>query len=130
MPHITEDSVNGEVNPAVEELYLASLNAEAKLQAQGVDPRVLPIASQTIKAAELARENVTDPMTGLLNRRGMEMWMERNKPEVFGVIFADGRNFKQYNNISYDAGDAVIGQIGEKMAGKLRIQEPDETVRN
>ena len=128
-PHITEAPEVVDAIPELEESYLHSLNAEAKLQVQGLDPRVLPMASQTVRAAELARQTVTDPMTGLLNRHGMEMWMERNRPEVFGVVFADGRNFKQYNNISYDAGNTVIEQIGSEVAGKLRIGEPDEATR-
>ncbi|MBA2278864.1 hypothetical protein H0V99_00260 [Candidatus Saccharibacteria bacterium] len=128
-PHIAEAAESVELNPEVEKLYLASVNAEANLIKNGVDPRILPMAGQAIKHAETARENITDPLTGLLNRRGMDLWMERNKPEVFGVIFADGRNFKQYNNISYDAGNAVIEKIGTEIAGKLRITESEEEIK-
>ena len=59
----------------------------------------------------------TDPLTGLLNRRGMEAYVRKNlRPcEVCAALF-DIDNFKLYNDTyCHDAGDACLRRVAKLM---------------
>jgi GGDEF domain-containing protein len=128
--HISEASDDHVIDSRIETQYLSLLNAEARLHAEGVPPEDLAIMSMTKKVIENTRESVTDPMTGLMNRKGMELWLKRNNPEAVGILFADGRKFKEINNTyGHETGDKVIRWTGRQLADKFRIGEPEETVR-
>ncbi len=126
-PFIVEDLGGRIVNEVVEKHRIAVINEELQFMMQGIDPKDLAVGSLYAKYVESGQESVIDPLTGLLNRKGMELWYERYCPEVFGIIFADGRNFKRINDTyGHDTGDDVIRNIGEKMSDKFRIGKPDE----
>ncbi|NWA46663.1 GGDEF domain-containing protein, partial [Pseudomonas reactans] len=59
----------------------------------------------------LNQENVTDPLTGLTNRRGLQLilddWESRRQP--FAVLALDIDHFKQVNDsYGHGAGDLVL----------------------
>jgi diguanylate cyclase (GGDEF)-like protein len=76
---------------------------------------------------ELEVLSVTDPLTGLYNRRYFEKLMEsemaisiRNE-ETISIILLDVDNFKTINELhGYSSGDAVIRSIGRIIADCLR----------
>ena len=59
---------------------------------------------------DLANRALTDPLTGLPNRRGMERELSRGTYRgMFGVLLCDIDHFKAVNdNHGHDAGDAVL----------------------
>ncbi len=64
-----------------------------------------------------------DPVTGLLNRRGLENSVNEllaNSKHV-GVIFLDADKFKRINDkLGHKAGDNLLKDIGDKLVGTLR----------
>lgn len=68
-------------------------------------------------------ENVTDPLTGLFNRRGMQAtldaWMDQEEP--FALIMLDIDHFKAVNDtFGHDVGDKVLGFLASKMRDNAR----------
>jgi diguanylate cyclase (GGDEF)-like protein len=56
-----------------------------------------------------------DPLTGLLNRRSYDEYMEANSGKKKGILFIDADNFKQVNNYGYDVGDEGLKIIANAM---------------
>ncbi|MCW8835991.1 MAG: GGDEF domain-containing protein [Rhodospirillales bacterium] len=92
------------------------------------------IARQFDRIAELERLAITDDLTGLFNRRGFEMELQRSMAnatrhkETAVVVFIDLDGFKPINDTyGHAAGDAVLQQV----AGLLRdgIRETDAACR-
>ena len=85
------------------------------------------IAEQKRKIRELESLAITDPLTGLLNRRGLEMELDhaiaRNRrhaePGLFVYIDLDG--FKEVNDtFGHAAGDALIGHVSGMLKDSIR----------
>lgn len=88
----------------------------------------------TIQANELRDLNrdlellsVTDPLTGLYNRRHFERLMEREmalairNDETISIILLDVDNFKAINEQhGHSGGDAVLRNVGQVIAGQIR----------
>lgn len=75
---------------------------------------------------ELNRESITDPLTGLTNRRGKRLalteWETRQRP--FAVIVVDIDHFKQVNDThGHAVGDQVIQFAGQLMR---RVSRSDD----
>jgi len=70
------------------------------------------------RIGKLNRASMTDPLTGLQNRRGLQQgledWQARGQP--FGIIALDIDRFKSINDgHGHDVGDAAIVHIAEQM---------------
>ncbi|WP_435168827.1 diguanylate cyclase [Falsirhodobacter sp. 1013] len=80
-------------------------------------------------AGELRMQAWTDPLTGLLNRRGFEqriaeMKATRPLPEPFVVVVADLDHFKAVNDtLGHAAGDAVLRRFARQISSALGGQE-------
>lgn len=77
------------------------------------------LADYRKQLAEAERRECIEPLTGLLNRRGMELEIEKNRLErlPFSVVLLDLDSFKPVNdNYGHAAGDEVLRQF----AGELR----------
>ncbi|CAD5200306.1 diguanylate cyclase [Pseudomonas sp. FEN] len=66
----------------------------------------------------LNQESVTDPLTGLTNRRGLQLilddWESRQQP--FSLIALDIDHFKQVNDsYGHNAGDLVLQHLAQQM---------------
>ncbi len=68
-----------------------------------------------------------DPLTGLLNRRGMEQHLQdvmnraKLKGTLFGIIIGDIDNFKRINDTySHECGDRALIQVAEIMSSAIR----------
>ncbi|MFC7050856.1 GGDEF domain-containing protein [Emcibacter nanhaiensis] len=85
------------------------------------------IAEQNRKIEELESLAISDPLTGLLNRRGLEMELDhavaRNRrhaePGLF--VYIDLDNFKEINDsYGHAAGDALIRHVAHLLKGSIR----------
>lgn len=82
------------------------------------------IVSNTIN--KLHSDTLTDAMTGLLNRRGLdkaiEQFREQNRP--FSLLALDIDHFKRVNDtFGHDVGDELIKSVGKKMTAQARTQD-------
>ncbi len=80
--------------------------------------------------AKLQREALTDPLTGLGNRRALDKWLIRllhpeqrvNGPVVALVLDLD--HFKQVNDtLGHDIGDQVLVFVGQLLRSCLRLED-------
>lgn len=75
----------------------------------------------------------TDPLTGLPNNRAMRRLLDMTTTQAretqghFAVLLVDGDNLRQFNKISYQAGDELIQQLAAILAKGLR--QPDRLAR-
>ncbi|QEY59186.1 diguanylate cyclase [Pseudomonas sp. C27(2019)] len=86
------------------------------------------LAGLNRKIGQLSLENITDPLTGLLNRRGMQAmldeWEVAGQP--FSIIMGDIDHFKRINDeFGHDAGDEVLITLAKHMQESSR---PDDLV--
>lgn len=73
-----------------------------------------------------ARSSVLDPLTGLLNRRGLDaaledLWIQgRSEGQCAAIVVVDIDNFKAVNDIhGHDEGDAVICRVAERLTSHV-----------
>ena len=76
---------------------------------------------------KLRLQALRDPLTGLLNRRFIDEWLEQEVARTdqtgrpFGVIMADIDHFKQVNDLhGHDAGDQLLKAVAESFKHSLR----------
>lgn len=86
------------------------------------------LAGLNKKIGKLNLENITDPLTGLINRRGMQIaldeWEQIGQP--FSVIIGDIDYFKRVNDeFGHDVGDKVLQFIAKHMHESSR---PDDLI--
>ncbi|WP_321390823.1 GGDEF domain-containing protein [Emcibacter sp.] len=85
------------------------------------------IAEQKQRIQELESLAITDPLTGLLNRRGLEMELDHaiarnqrhDEPGLF--VYVDLDEFKEVNDrYGHAAGDALIRHVARILKGSIR----------
>jgi len=89
------------------------------------------LALQSLKTHErLVTQSLTDPLTGLHNRRFFENTLEQELRRCqrygrsFSLIIADIDRFKRVNDIyGHDSGDEVIKQVGGLIRDNLRSMD-------
>jgi diguanylate cyclase (GGDEF)-like protein len=75
------------------------------------------------QAAESEKRASTDPLTGLKNRRGVEMAFEsrRQRQSPFSLILLDLNRFKEINDTyGHLAGDQLLKHFGSELLGQFR----------
>ena len=76
--------------------------------------------------ASLQALSLTDPLTGLPNRRHLELYLSQEmaaakRGRMLSVVIFDMDNFKYYNDtLGHLAGDEVLHAMGEVLAGETR----------
>lgn len=99
---------------------------------------VCTLALQTVgdiqRIAQLEHENTTDALTGLSNRRYLDIELERevNRCKRYGfplsVVMVDVDHFKSFNDQhGHAAGDAVLQELGQLL--KSNVRETDIAAR-
>ncbi len=80
--------------------------------------------------AELEQQALTDPLTGLLNRRGMERVLQhelrrsRRGGQCPAAALIDCDDFKQINDVlGHSVGDVVLREIAGRMRSSLRPRD-------
>ncbi len=69
---------------------------------------------------------LSDDISGLPNHRaaqtvlGEKINKSLKEQAPFSILFVDGDNLRQYNNISYQKGNSMIRKLGEILASQLR----------
>ena len=104
----------------------ATLSARLDEQSLRLENEGLRRSNASLRAsvADIARLAETDPLTGLLNRRGLEAaWAglagPEGQPRLLGMVDID--HFKQVNDRnSHIVGDAVLRQVARLMTHELR----------
>ena len=105
---------------AMELLYLAEANAAVTRELRGLNLR--------LEGARLAAEEeaMTDPLTGLRNRRAADLVLERlcAVQARFGLMQMDLDYFKAVNDtLGHAAGDHVLEQVGRILREELRADD-------
>lgn len=105
----------------VELLYLQEANTLARELSRHLTQRL-----ETARAMAEA-EAMTDPLTGLANRRAMDAEISRilaDPTAQFGLLQVDLDLFKQVNDsFGHAAGDAVLERVGQVLRHQLRLHD-------
>jgi diguanylate cyclase (GGDEF)-like protein len=73
---------------------------------------------------ELRSFAYSDPLTGLVNRRGLEREFTRLRDGRLSMLLIDFDGLKAVNDsLGYDKGDALIASVGEKLAASANPNE-------
>ncbi len=114
-------------------IVMAALESRAATLSARLDEQTLRVENEGLRrsnaslrasVADIAQLAATDPLTGLLNRRGLESaWAQLEDPgrsrRVLGMIDVD--HFKRVNDgHSHIVGDAVLRQVARLMGQELR----------
>ena len=91
----------------------------------------LALAVANLNLCETLRiEAIRDPLTGLFNRRYMEVSLEREfrrslrKQTTLAVLMIDVDHFKQFNDShGHEAGDAVLRELAKLFQSQLRAED-------
>lgn len=82
---------------------------------------VAAIVAPHVELARLARLTKLDPLTGLLNRRGLDAQIEAPARTAASVIVADLDHFKAINDrFGHATGDRVLVMVADVLAGVVR----------
>lgn len=105
---------------AMELLYLAEANAAVTHELRGLNLR--------LEGARLAAEEeaLTDPLTGLRNRRAADLVLERlcKARAPFGLLHLDLDFFKAVNDtLGHAAGDFVLENVGRILREQIRTED-------
>ena len=105
---------------AMELLYLAEANAAVTRELRGLNVR--------LEGARMAAEEeaMTDPLTGLRNRRAADLVLERlcAARAPFGLMHIDLDFFKAVNDtLGHAAGDFVLENVGRVLREQLRAED-------
>ncbi|MEA5445917.1 GGDEF domain-containing protein [Gammaproteobacteria bacterium AB-CW1] len=83
-----------------------------------------------IAAQQLRQSALTDPLTGLLNRRAMDQELaaahalSRRHHQRYAVIMADLDYFKQVNDShGHDVGDEVLVELAHRLSASVRAED-------
>jgi diguanylate cyclase (GGDEF)-like protein len=105
---------------AMEMLYLAEANSAVTRELRGLNLR--------LEGARMAAEEeaMTDPLTGLRNRRAVDLVLERlcASRASFGLLQMDLDFFKAVNDtLGHAAGDFVLENVGHILREELRVDD-------
>ncbi|MBA3908892.1 MAG: GGDEF domain-containing protein [Rhodobacter sp.] len=105
---------------AMELLYLAEANASVTRELRGLNLR--------LEGARMAAEEeaMTDPLTGLRNRRAADLFLERmcSARVPFGLLQMDLDFFKAVNDtLGHAAGDFVLESVGRILREQVRAED-------
>ncbi len=79
------------------------------------------ICAPYIEVARLRRLSTADPLTGLLNRRGLETLLGDEELDLLSIAMADIDHFKRVNDEhGHTVGDVVLRVVAERLAKAVR----------
>lgn len=91
----------------------------------------ISLAVANLRLQETLRtQSLRDPLTGLFNRRYLEVSLERDltrairRNQPLAVLMLDVDHFKRFNDThGHDAGDALLTQFGELLMATVRSED-------
>jgi diguanylate cyclase (GGDEF)-like protein len=106
-------------------LASAPMGSRARAHLESVLPRLVEDARVMVRrvrtADQLSSESIIEPLTGLLNRRGVDRAASRLRAGDT-VVAIDLDRFKSTNDtFGHDAGDAVLRAFSRSLRGQLRV---------
>ena len=115
-----------------ENVELPILRSSTEVETLSASLRAL-VATLTFKQEKLDElESVTqhDPLTGLLNRSGLQSWLARalaqarTEPSGLLVLVGDLDGFKQVNDkLGHSAGDALLQEVARRLQSAVRARD-------
>jgi diguanylate cyclase (GGDEF)-like protein len=118
--HALSDADFAATDMATEVLFLAESNASVSRELKGL---TLRLEGARVAAEE---EAMTDPLTGLRNRRAVDLVLERlcRARANFGLLHMDLDYFKAVNDtLGHAAGDFVLENVGRILREQLRAED-------
>ncbi len=108
----------------------AAISQESRAVALAAGEQV-SMALANLKLQETLRtQSLRDPLTGLFNRRYLEVSLEREiqrairRDQPLSVLMLDVDHFKRFNDRhGHDAGDALLAQFGALLARTVRNED-------
>ncbi len=118
--HALSDADFAATDLAMELLYLAEANAAVTRELRGLNLR---LEGARLQAEE---EAMTDPLTGLRNRRAADLLLERlcAAGASFALLHMDLDYFKAVNDtLGHAAGDLVLETVGRILRNQVRAED-------
>ncbi|WP_277982367.1 GGDEF and EAL domain-containing protein [Sphingomonas faeni] len=129
--------LDGEIDNASVEYELSTINGPRWMRCdrkllRAADGSPLRIVGVTIDISEDRERQLravvaaeTDPLTGLLNRRGLDQRLAQTSPGVaVGIIAIDLDRFKAINDrFGHSVGDAVLVEVARRLRGAVRASD-------
>lgn len=115
--HALSDTDFAATDLAFELLFLAEANAAVMAEARKFAERLRGARAQALEQA------LTDPLTGLRNRRGLDRAMARLRSSGtgFGLIHVDLDHFKRINDsLGHAEGDRVLVSVAVRLRAAVR----------
>ena len=91
---------------------------------------VATLTSKQVKLDELESATQHDPLTGLLNRAGLQSWLSlalaqaRTEPSGLLVLVGDLDGFKQVNDTKgHGAGDTLLQEVARRLQSSVRSRD-------
>jgi diguanylate cyclase (GGDEF)-like protein len=115
-----------------QQLTASALDLKANVQRMEEEGRATVLDLQTqieayrAKATESERRAATDELTGLKNRRGVELAIEsrRERQATFSLIFLDLNGFKKINDVhGHVVGDEVLKHFASELREQFRAAD-------
>ena len=108
----------------IEELHkkIKELENENKVLKEEIDKNIKRINNLQYKFLEYKKLSLIDPLTGLINRRGFEIELDKmkQKKDIY-LIYIDIDDFKKINDTyGHDIGDEVLKVIGSILKNYVR----------
>ncbi len=112
------------------ELPIVRGATEVEILSSSLRAMVATISSKQVKLDELESATQHDPLTGLLNRAGLQSWLARalaqarTEPSGLLVMVGDLDGFKQVNDTQgHAAGDNLLQEVGRRLQSSVRTRD-------
>ncbi len=112
------------------ELPILKGATEVEMLSSSLRSMVATLSSKQVKLDELESATQHDPLTGLLNRAGLQSWLSRavaqarTEPSGLLVLVGDLDGFKQVNDTQgHAAGDNLLQEVGRRLQSSVRSRD-------
>ncbi len=82
------------------------------------------VTATRLEREELGRKALHDPLTGVLNRAGLDEHLRVHRPVVAAALFVDLDRFKPINDLhGHAAGDMVLREVARRLSTAVRADD-------
>lgn len=115
--------LNGEIRTVLDTWYSLKDSVTGETLFHGI---LVDITERKNLETQLREQSIRDPLTGCYNRRQLLEFYDRTRDpnDIWGCIYADIDNFKQYNDVhGHAAGDLVLQRMSRFLMRHVRAEE-------